>query len=679
MATREIYWNIQGIWVMYALFLVALTFFAYGVYAHYRLVLLGKPENRSDKLGTRIGTVLRQVLGHARVLRDWYSGPAHFLFFWAFVLLFLGTVVVFFQADLRLPIMHGAFYLVFQSLALDLAGLLGVVGLTLAIVRRYVLRPDRFMSPPRHRSLLDDGVVLGLFLAILITGFVIEGLRIEGTSDPWGAWSPVGNAVAGGLHALGVGRPLLLASHTFLWWFHLLLAFGFIAYVPYSKLRHLLLSPVAIFSRSLEPMGALSPIVLETANTLGAARPEDLTRKEIIDALACTECGRCQDVCPAYATEQPLSPKGVMLDLRDELYRSRSRLAPTGTGNLALALRRRAAPEDKEMPLISSVSPAALWSCVTCGNCMQECPVFIEQVPAIVDMRRYLVMEQSDFPPLMQEAVSSLEARGHPFRGTTASRTDWCEGLDVQLVGEDGPAEWLYWVGCVAAFDERSQRIARAFARLLQRAGVDFAILGDEERCNGDPARRIGNEYLFQTMVQGNLETLRRYGVRKIVTTCPHCFNTFKNEYPQFGGDFEVWHHTQFIDRLTAEGKLRPREIDRTIVMHDPCYLARYNGVVAEPRRILTSMGSEIREPRRSREETFCCGGGGGHLWFEEIEGTRINHERARQLTQTGASTVASACPFCMVMLSDGLKAAVGDTSPEVLDVAELMETATRA
>jgi len=310
---------------------------------------------------------------------------------------------------------------------------------------------------------------------------------------------------------------------------------------------------------------------------------------------------------------------------------------------------------------------------------MERCPVLIEHVPSILDMRRYLVMEQAEYPEPMREAITSLENRGHPFRGSTASRTDWCEGMGLKILSEDGPAEWLYWVGCATALDERNQKVAQAFARLLQRAGVDFAILGEEEQCTGDPARRIGNEYLFQMMAQANVETLGRYGVKKIITTCPHCYNTFKNEYHQFGGDYEVVHHAEFLARLVAEGRLRMKESSLgSLAFHDSCYLARYNGIVQEPRTLLERAGVELVEPAQRGERTFCCGGGGGHLWFEEYGGKRINHERADQLLATGAETVGSSCPFCMIMLSDGVKVRAGDRDVKVLDLAEVLEEASR-
>ncbi len=677
METREIYWNVQGIWIMYAILGLTLAVFAHGAYRYYRILGLGRPENRFDRPGERWAGLLQHALVQARGLRDRYSGVMHLLFFWGFLALFLGTVVVFLQADLGLPIMRGTFYLYFQSLTLDLLGLLAIAGLLMALFRRYLLRPDRLLNPPRHRTLLDDGFIVTLFLTILVTGFLVEGLRIAATGDEWARWSPVGMAVAGTLR--GADHATLELGHRSLWWFHLLIAFAFIAYVPFSKLRHLLLSPANIYFRSLQPAGALKPIDIASAETLGAPRFENLHWKQLLDLLACTECGRCQADCPAYSAGQPLSPKGFILDLRNQLFRSQGTLAPTGPANLALLWKRPAA-EEQEAPTVASATPDALWSCVTCGSCMQQCPVYVEHVPTIVDLRRYLVMEQAEYPEPMQEALTSMEARGHPFRGTTASRTDWCDGLGVKIVGESGPAEWLYWVGCAAAFDDRAQRIAQAFAKLLQRAGIDFAILGDEEQCTGDAARRIGNEYLFQTMAQNNVETLTRHGIQKIVTTCPHCFNTLKHEYPQFGGRFQVYHHTELLDRLLREGKLRPgATAAETIALHDSCYLARYNQIVEQPRRILESMdGMRLVEAARRRERTFCCGAGGGHLWFEETQGKRINHERADQLLALGSSAIGTACPFCAIMLTDGVKTRGGEQETPVLDVAELLEKATR-
>ncbi|MBX6378314.1 MAG: 4Fe-4S dicluster domain-containing protein, partial [Clostridia bacterium] len=579
--------------MMYLLFAAAMAVMAYGFYRHFRLWSLGRPELRSGSAAVRLRFVLQHVLGQGRLLRERYAGLFHALFFWGFIVLFLGTVVVMIDTDLHIPIMHGEFYLYFQSLALDIFGLLTTVGILMAAVKRYGQRPERLMTS-HNRA---DGLILAWIFVILVTGFLIEGLRIVVTRDPWGAWSPVGLATGRFLAALGLTPPAMVGLHAGLWWFHLVLVLGFLAYIPYSKLLHLVTAPLNTFLVSLEPKGALRPIDVETAETLGTPRIQDFSWKHLLDLDACTECGRCQAVCPAYAVGKPLNPKAIVLDLRDYLH---------AQGPLLLAGDGDGSSSDDGSPIIGPViSEEALWACVTCRACMEACPVFIEHVPKIVDMRRYLVMEQAEFPETMQEAIRSLEARGHPFRGATASRTDWYEGLDILEMSQAKPeeVEVLYWVGCAAAFDERNQKVARAFSQVMKRAGVRFAILGPEERCTGDPARRIGNEYLYQMMAQQNVETLNSYNVKTIVTTCAHCFNTIKNEYPQFGGHYDVVHHTEFIERLIQEGRLTPnRELKALITYHDPCYLGRYNDVYDEPRTVLRVLpGAQVVEMKRCR------------------------------------------------------------------------------
>ncbi len=670
METREIYSNIDGVWVMYALFAVAVALFSFGLYRNYRMLAAGRPPEPLGSPWVRLKQVILHGVLQLWVGRELYPGIMHLLIFWGFAALFLGTVVVFLQSDLGIPLMRGWFYLYFQSLGLDVLGLLCLAGVLLATVRRYLLKPDRLVSPGRLRASLGDGVVLVLLLAILVTGYLVEGMRIGATADPWAAWSPAGRATAAFLLGLGLDSVSLQNAHRVTWWLHMGLAFTFIAYIPFSKLRHMLFVPAAIYLRSLTPRGELRPIDVETAETFGTPSFAEFPWKRLLEARACTECGRCQDACPAYRTGQPLSPKALVLDLRNALERA-LRSSGTKPGD---------ATKKDGCPAIEAATSESIWACVTCGACMEQCPAFIEHVPAIVDLRRYLVMEQAEYPELMQEALTSLEARGHPFRGSRHSRTDWCEGLDVRIVADGGPAEWLYWVGCAAAFDDRAQGIARAFATLLLRAGVDFAILGDEESCSGDAARRIGNEYLYQMLAQQNVATLDRYGIKKIVTTCPHCMNTLKHEYRRFGASFEVWHHTELIASLLREGRLRPEQSPvESLTLHDSCYLARHNRISREPREIIAAIpGARLAEAADSGERTFCCGAGGGHMWFEEKGTVRINHERARQLLATGASAVATACPFCTVMLSDGIAAQKGDPGVRVLDLAELTEQATR-
>jgi Fe-S oxidoreductase/nitrate reductase gamma subunit len=678
--TREIYWNIQGYWIMYALFVVSLGVFAFGSYQHIRLIAIGKREGKPDNHWERLKRLLLHGLLQLRSLRELYSGTMHMMFFWGFIVLALGTVVVFLEADFGIPIMRGAFYLYFQSLILDIFGLLAIVGILMAIFKRYLLRPDRLVNPSRFRNLLGDGFVLGLILIILVTGFFLEGARIVATDDQWADWSPVGYATGVLLQAIFPNVEAIKEFHRYTWWFHMGIAFAFIAYIPYSKLRHIIFSPLNIYFGSLDAAGVLKPIDIETAETLGTAKFRDFMWKRILEAEACTECGRCQAACPVYNSSQPLSPKGVILDLRNKLYSSKEKLLADKGAERETDATANSSQSENGTSAIEAVTPEALWSCLTCGSCMEQCPVFIEHVPTILDMRRYLVMEQADFPELMQDAITCLEQRGHPHRGTRFSRTDWCEGMGVKIVGDSGPAEWLYWVGCTAAFDERNQKVAKAFATVLQRAGVDFAILGEEENCTGDVARRIGNEYLFQTLAQGNIATLQRYGIRKIVTTCPHCYNSLKTEYSQFGGDFEVYHHSELLCKLVKEGKLSlGRTGIGTLTFHDSCYLARYNEIIQAPREVLNGLpDANMIEIVNSGKRTFCCGGGGGHLWFEEYEGKRVNHSRAKQLLTTNAPVASTACPFCMIMLTDGINTVKGDREMQLLDIAELVEIATR-
>ncbi len=709
-ATREVYWNVGPVWPMYLMFAAALAVFGHGFYhRHYKLWRLGRAERRGASPRERLRGLALYALAQLRVLRDRYSGVFHLLFSWGIAVLTVGTLVVMVHQDFGIPVMRGRFYLYFQSLTLDIFGLLAMAGVAMAAAKRYLIRPDRLNTNAM------DGLALGALFVILAQGFALEGLRIAATGDPWAAWSPIGSAIAAGVKALGWSVETARAWHAALWWSHAALAFAAIAALPWTKAFHLVTGPANIYFRSLEPKGALRPLDLEASETLGAARLTDFSVKDLFDLSACMECGRCQQACPAYNTGKPLSPKMVILDLRGHLREAGPGLlaarrrggaagagggdgaggsagahAGAGTGGAAgVGGVAGAGPQAGEgpSPLIGQViAEETLWSCTTCRACMTECPVFIEHVPKIIDLRRYLVMERSDFPPGMQEAMRGLEARGHPFRGATASRSDWYRDLGVPEMAEVGDAreiDVLHWAGCAAAFDERNQRVARAFARVMQRAGVRFAVLGPEENCTGDPARRIGHEYLFQVLARQNIATLQGYGVTRIVTACPHCFNTLKNEYPRFGGEFEVIHHSRFIARLLAEGRLRLSDgagagAARRLTYHDPCYLGRYNDTYDEPRAVLDRLpGSERVEMTRSRDRGFCCGGGGGRAWLEET-GARINHARAGEAVGTGADTIAAACPFCLMMLEDGVKARQGEREVSVRDLAELVEETTR-
>ena len=648
---REIYWNIPGHLFLYLLFFPFLIVWLYGIYRHTRMILAGEPAAVLGSLWDRFKGVVQYAVWQRRIAKDPLSGLLHRSISWGFIVLFIATCLVALQDYLGIPTLRGPFYLYFMSLTVDLFGLAAIAGVLIALARRYGLRPDRLLTPRLAESY---GILLALLLIIMVTGFLIEGLRIAATADPWGRWSP-GGWLASGLFR-GTDQAQQMFLHRILWWSHATMAFTFIAILPYGVGMHLTSAAANVLMKNREGSGVLRPIDLETAERFGAGSINQLTWKDLLDLEACTECGRCQAACPAWTTGKPLTPKGVIIDLRDHM--------------------RRVYDGEESRKMVGEViTQDVLWACTTCGACHQECPIFIEPIPKIVEMRRHLVMEEAEFPETMQAALRSLEERGHPFRGASASRTDWARGLDVKTVAANGTPEVLYWVGCAAAFDERNQQVAAAFAKLLQRAGVNFAILGEEERCTGDPARRIGNEYLFQMLAMQNIATLNGYGIKKIVTACPHCFNTIKNEYPKLGGDYEVVHHTQLLADLVKEGRLRPeRPIDGVASFHDPCYLGRHNGVYDPPRQLLGAIpGLAVKEMDRCRERGFCCGAGGGLMWLEEKTGKRISWERTEEALALEPQVLASACPFCLIMFEDALKVkdAIGRTRP--LDVAELM------
>lgn len=656
--TREVYWNIGDASLLYVLLVPTLLIFAYGLYRRIRLWRIGAPTDRSGDVIERLKALAIFGVGHGRIAQNRFSGLFHVLVLSGFTILFIGTLAVWVHVDFGLRIMQGNFYLYFQSLTLDVFGLFATVGLLLAACRRMLFKPERLDNTGR------DWVLL-LLLVILLTGFMLEGLRIAATNDPWGRWSPVGFQVAR-LFTAVLSADGQRSLHAALWWGHLVLVFGLIAYLPYSKLLHILTGATNIYLRSLGPKGAiLKPIDLETAETFGASKIEQLSWKDLLDLDACTECGRCQDACPAFATNKPLSPKSLILDMRRHLHAHSPRSTPGGS------------PSPDDGPLLAGgiIDEETLWSCTNCRACMEVCPVFIEHVPKIIDMRRYLVMEEGRAPETMQQAMRSLEANGHPFPGITASRLDWCRGLDVKILAEGESAEYLYWVGCATALNARNHNTARAFSEILLAAGVDFAILGNEEHCTGDAARRMGNEYLFQSLAHRVIDLLKSRKVKKIVTACPHCFNTFKNDFPQLGAEFEVYHHSQFLARLVAEGKWKtPGGLPEAITYHDPCHLGRYNETYDEPRAVIGAVpGADLVEMERHRQTSFCCGAGGGRMWADEPSEQRVSNVRAREALDSGAQTLAVACPFCMAMLDEGVNLEKGERNLKVLDIAELL------
>jgi Fe-S oxidoreductase/nitrate reductase gamma subunit len=684
-AFREIMFDIANGWIIYIPAVLAVLLLAYSFYRRWRLWRLGQKDDSFSDLRQKakrfFNTAVVDGIGHRKILREPYPGVIHLLLFYGALLLLLGTAldVISHYRIFGVEFLHGNTYLAISFLA-DLGGLMLIVGVVLVAIRRYLQKPDRLDNIPA------DAIALGLIFVIVVTGFLLEGLRISASaanyqlvqpaiSSPdeiwtWAQWSFLGygfaRAFEGGAHLLGWYQGL--------WWTHSAIVIGGIVYIAvrFPKLTHIAVAPLNAFLRTTRPRGALRPLVLELDPecTFGAASIKDFTFKDLLDLDACTRCGRCQDNCPAYLSGKPLSPKKIVQDLKAEM---------SATGPALLKTKTAEKPAGDERHMIGDVIlEEEIWACTTCRACQEQCPVFIQPIDKIVDMRRNLVLEECRFPETAMGALRSMEQRGHPWRGTLASRTDWTEGLNVKVMSEDSNVDVLFWVGCTGALEERNTKIVKALTRVLQAAGVNFGILGKEEQCCGEPARRIGNEYLFQTLARQNIETLNRYGVKTIVTACPHGFNTIKNEYPQFGGHFDVRHHTEFIADLLAQGKLRlSRTVDKAVTYHDSCYLGRYNDIYQPPREVLQrATGRTPLEMAHFMAKGFCCGAGGGRMWMEEQTGRRINQMRAREALDVHAEITASACPFCVQMFEDAITTLEADTPLKVMDIAEIVAEA---
>ena len=636
----------------------------------FRLVLLGKPAERFDRPMHRLFGALPFIFGQRKVLqrvsiRTDRAGLAHFFIFWGFLSFSLSYILFIFGDSIWHPLSSKILTetgLKAFTFYLDILAVLFLVILAWAALRRWIATPSRLKFDLTQKK--ESGIILGLIALLMIFTLLAEAFYVVGGGTGPHAAAPVGGAL-GSAFGGAVSADAAKILHALFWWAHLGIILGFAVYIPLSKHMHLVGAPINFFTRSLEARGTLpTPTDLETADVFGAHRVQDFTQRQLLDGYACAVCGRCTDSCPANISGKILSPMHIVENLKEHTLE-------TAPGVIA------GEDEQADKPLIGRwIQEEALWDCLTCGACVEECPVGVEHISTIVDMRRYLVMEQAEMPETAMNALLSMEQRGHPWRGTTFTRTDWAEGLDVPTLAERPAAEVLFWVGCTAALEQRSQSVARSMASILKRAGVDFAILGSEENCTGDPARRMGNEYLYQIMAQQNITTFDRYNVKKIVTICPHCFNTIKNEYPHLGGEYEVLHYSEFVAELIADGRIKPLvEINTTLAYHDSCYLGRHNGIYDSPRQIANAIpGLELVEMERCRSQAFCCGAGGGHMWVEESRGSRVNHIRTDQYLETEADTVGVSCPFCLQMFEEGIGSKEAQNSHQAKDLLEILD-----
>jgi Fe-S oxidoreductase/nitrate reductase gamma subunit len=652
--TREIYWNVgHGVVLpMYLLALLTLSIVFYGFFRRIRVYRLGKPLQRLDHLSARIGRLVKRGLGQLRVMQVKAPGISHALLFWGMLLLFIGTLLVMAQVDLTEPLfkiefLKGIFYLLF-SFTLDIAGAVIIIVLFGFIIRRYFYKPEGLTTTR------DDYLIHGLLIVILLTGYLVEGARMAVTevnlNSNLALYSPVGLLVARLL--TGLSESTLREIHLLGWWFHFILVMGIIAAIPFTKFRHLFTTPINYLFADLKAKGSIETINLEAADVdhFGVSTVADLTWKDIYDADACTSCKRCQDRCPAWTTDKPLSPMKVVQQI----------------GEVAFS--------NSKANLIETVTSDAIWACTTCYACQEICPADIEQVNKILEMRRYLVLMQGEFPGAeVMSAATNTEVNGNPFGLAYAIRGDWAEGLNVKRMAEGSPVDILYFAGCYASFDKRNQDVARNFIQICNAAGVKVGILGKEEKCCGEPVRKIGNEYLYQLMATENIKKIKTYGISHIVTTCPHCFNTLERDYRDLGLDVKVEHYSTFLDQLISTDTLHlnPQSFDCTY--HDSCYLGRYKDIVREPRNVLAAAGGRIIEMDKMGHEGFCCGGGGGRVLAEEKLGTRINVKRVKMAQTTGAPLLVSNCPFCLTMFEDGIKTGGIEGTLLVRDLSEIV------
>ena len=672
--------------ILFTLCIVAaLGVFVRQLWGRFNLLRVAAPAPRFDRIPERVWAVVVYFFGQKKFVRpevtyvrETTAGWMHFFIFWGFTILGLQIATMFGRAysdQFAIPLI-GHPYLLLR----DVMEVLVLFWVGVALVRWLVTHPARLygFQPAENRlrsqSHWEAYLILVFIGTIMATGLIYDGSRLMmHPLDPLvaadAAWEPFSHLVGRALAAVGIAGWIGNVA----WWIHNLVVLTFLNLLPLSKHFHIITSLPNVFFGPLQPIGRLSKQDLENATTFGTSHIDQFTWKQVLDMFSCTECGRCSSQCPATATGKPLAPRQLLLDLRDYLYahqdeaiEKRLASAPNGDG--------AEPPEVGENVVGPVIKDETLWACNVCRACEESCPVMIEYVDKIVDMRRHLVQEAARFPSELTRTFKGMETQSNPWGIGAEKRFDWAAGLDVPTVADKPDAEYLYYVGCAGSFDDRNKKTTQAFARLLKKAGVDFACLAREEMCNGETARRLGNEYLYQTMAQMCVESFQGYKVRKVITNCPHCFNTIKNEFPQFGGNFEVIHAAELIAKLIADGRLQvPPEFRKKTAYHDSCYYGRFNDIYDEPREVLAKTGAEVKEMHRHKQFGMCCGAGGGRMWIEEDPDKRVNLLRTDQALETNPEVIAVSCPFCMTMLSDGIKAKDLEDKVQTLDVMEIV------